>query len=197
MNSERDFSCLYLCVPQLPQRLKRHFRGLGCPMDGHEGLRRHSLGLFPMPGNHVAQAGVQRKRKHWKCVELSRKLPEPSCKWRGARAAEWAGLENRCAFGYRGFESRPLRSRKPYKMGLSLLTVPHSARTIPSRPRPNRCGPTSGTRENFSCGPAQWTRRRSTRRPSKNIFHSCDRRARAIRRYSTRGARSAGYAPTW
>ena len=30
--------------------------------------------------------------------------------WRGARAVEWVGLENRCrGFPYRGFESLPLR----------------------------------------------------------------------------------------
>jgi hypothetical protein len=29
--------------------------------------------------------------------------------WRGVGVADRAGFENRCAFGYRGFESRPLR----------------------------------------------------------------------------------------
>ena len=49
--------------------------------------------------------------------------------WRGARAVEWDGLENRCGpCGHRGFESHPLRQlyhqpvgKFPYELAFFFL----------------------------------------------------------------------------
>ena len=45
----------------------------------------------------------------WKVPSWGHSTLFEDCIWRGGRVVECGGLENRCAFGYREFESPPLR----------------------------------------------------------------------------------------